>query len=119
MRVKAGVKKDGTLTALQLTGTGEVGAYPGGTSAAYQFLDLYKCPNVRISEVSAMINAGQARAFRAPGFPQGNWALEQMHGCAGRKDRHGSGGTAAQERFDALPGGAESSRTLPTGCRSA
>ena len=25
-----------------------------------------------------MIHAGQARAFRAPGFPQGNWALEQM-----------------------------------------
>ena len=78
MRVKAGVRKDGTLTALQLTGTGEVGAFPGGTSAAYQFLDLYKCPNVRVSEVAAMINAGPSRAFRAPGFPQGNWALEQM-----------------------------------------
>jgi xanthine dehydrogenase YagR molybdenum-binding subunit len=25
-----------------------------------------------------MINAGPQRAFRAPGFPQGNWALEQM-----------------------------------------
>jgi xanthine dehydrogenase YagR molybdenum-binding subunit len=78
MTVKAGVKKDGTLTALQLTGTGEVGAYPGGSSAAYQFFDLYKCPNVRISEVSAMIHAGPQRAFRAPGFPQGNWALEQV-----------------------------------------
>jgi xanthine dehydrogenase YagR molybdenum-binding subunit len=78
LRVKAGVKKDGTLTALQLTGTGEVGAYPGGTSAAYQFIDLYKCPNVRIAEEVAMVNAGQSRAFRAPGFPQGNWALEQM-----------------------------------------
>jgi xanthine dehydrogenase YagR molybdenum-binding subunit len=78
MRVKAGVKKDGTLTALQLTGTGEVGAYPGNSSAAYQFLDLYKCPNVRIAEEAAMVNAGQSRAFRAPGFPQSNWALEQM-----------------------------------------
>jgi xanthine dehydrogenase YagR molybdenum-binding subunit len=26
----------------------------------------------------AYINAGPARAFRAPGHPQGNWALEQM-----------------------------------------
>jgi CO/xanthine dehydrogenase Mo-binding subunit len=78
MRVKAGVKKDGTLVALQLTGTGEVGAYPNGSTAGYQFQDLYKCPNVRISEVSVLVNAGQARAFRAPGFPQGNWALEQM-----------------------------------------
>ncbi len=78
MTVKAGVKKDGTLTALQMTGRGEVGAYPGGSSAAYQFQDLYKCPNVRISEESVMTNAGPQRAFRAPGFPQGNWALEQM-----------------------------------------
>ncbi len=77
MQVKAGVKKDGTLTALQLTGTAEAGAYPAGASAGYQFQDLYKCPNVRVSEQSAMINAGQGRAFRAPGFPPGNWALEQ------------------------------------------
>ena len=28
MKLKAGVKKDGTLTALELTGAGEVGAYP-------------------------------------------------------------------------------------------
>lgn len=78
LRVKAGVKKDGTLTALQLDGMGEVGAYPGSTSAAYQFLDLYKCPNVRISEQHARINAGQSRPMRAPGFPQASWALEQM-----------------------------------------
>jgi CO/xanthine dehydrogenase FAD-binding subunit len=32
MTLKAGVKKDGTLTALQLTGLGEVGAYPSNTS---------------------------------------------------------------------------------------
>ncbi len=78
LKVKAGVKKDGTLTALQLTGTGEVGAYPGNSSAAYQFLDLYKCPNVRIQEESALVNAGPARPFRAPGFPQASWALEQI-----------------------------------------
>jgi xanthine dehydrogenase YagR molybdenum-binding subunit len=78
MTLKAGVKKDGTLTALQLTGTGEVGAYPAGSSAGYQIQDLYKCPNIRVNEQSAMINAGPSRPFRAPGFPQGNWALEQM-----------------------------------------
>ena len=78
MKLKAGVKKDGTLTALQLTGIGEAGAYPAGTSVSYQIRDLYKCPNVRVEESVAFINAGQNRAFRAPGFPQGNWALEQM-----------------------------------------
>ncbi|MGA3095051.1 MAG: xanthine dehydrogenase family protein molybdopterin-binding subunit [Bryobacteraceae bacterium] len=81
MKLKAGVKKDGTLTALQLTGTGEVGAYPGGssrTAAGYQVQDLYKCPNVKTDELQVYINAGQNRAFRAPGFPQCSWALEQM-----------------------------------------
>jgi xanthine dehydrogenase YagR molybdenum-binding subunit len=78
LRLKAGVKKDGTLTALQLTGTGEVGAYPGSTRAGFQVQDLYRCPNVRTEETMAFIHAGQSRAFRAPGFPQCNWALEQM-----------------------------------------
>jgi xanthine dehydrogenase YagR molybdenum-binding subunit len=78
MRVKAGVKKDGALTALELNGMSEVGAYPGSSSAGYQFQDLYQCPNVRITERHARINAGQNRPMRAPGFPQGSWALEQM-----------------------------------------
>jgi xanthine dehydrogenase YagR molybdenum-binding subunit len=81
MKLKAGVMKDGTLTALQLTGLGETGAYPGGsarTAVGYQIQDLYKCPNVRIEETAVYITAGQNRAFRAPGFPQCSWALEQM-----------------------------------------
>jgi xanthine dehydrogenase YagR molybdenum-binding subunit len=78
LRLKAGVKKDGTLTALHLIGAGEIGPYPGGSRAGFQVQDLYKCPNVRTEETMAYINAGQNRAFRAPGFPQGNWALEQM-----------------------------------------
>ena len=78
MTLKAGVKKDGTLTALQLTGMAECGAYPANSSAGYQIQGLYECPNVRIQEETALINAGQSRAFRGPGFPQGAWALEQM-----------------------------------------
>ena len=78
MKLKAGVKRDGTLTALQLTGLGEVGAYPEYISVGYQVGDLYKCPNVLVSESQAFINAGPNRAFRAPGFPQCSWALEQM-----------------------------------------
>ncbi len=78
MTLKAGVKKDGTLTALEFTGVGEVGGYPGGSNAGYQVQDLWKCPNIHVVERSAMTPMGPARAFRAPGFPQGNWALEQM-----------------------------------------
>jgi xanthine dehydrogenase YagR molybdenum-binding subunit len=76
--LKAGVQKDGTLTALELRNLGVEGAYPAGASVGYLVTNLYRCPNVRREEVSVHVNAGQARAFRAPGFPQGAWALEQM-----------------------------------------
>jgi CO/xanthine dehydrogenase Mo-binding subunit len=80
MTLKAGVKKDGNLTALDFTCTGTGGAYPaGGTSLVdWQVRDLYKCPNVRTRCTDVYINAGPARPFRAPGHPQGSWALEQM-----------------------------------------
>ncbi|MGA2262063.1 MAG: molybdopterin cofactor-binding domain-containing protein, partial [Acidobacteriota bacterium] len=78
MTLKAGVKKDGTLTALQLTNIATCGAYSYGTGVGFQVGELYQCPNVQISESTFYINAGRARAFRAPGFPAGNWCLEQM-----------------------------------------
>ncbi len=78
MMLKAGVKKDGTLTALHMVHTGEVGAYPQFSVVGSQVRDLYLCPNVRTEETSYLINAGTSCAFRAPGHPQGAWALEQV-----------------------------------------
>jgi xanthine dehydrogenase YagR molybdenum-binding subunit len=78
MTLKAGVTKDGTLTALQFTNVATCGAYPGSTGVGFQVRELYKCPNVQVTERTYFINAGRARAFRAPGFPAGNWCLEQM-----------------------------------------
>jgi len=80
MRLKAGVKKDGTLTALDFSVTGTGGAYPAGGTDLVDWLirDLYTCPNVRTEKTDVYINAGPARPFRAPGHPQGSWALEQM-----------------------------------------
>ncbi|MBS1111184.1 MAG: xanthine dehydrogenase, molybdenum binding subunit apoprotein [Anaeromyxobacteraceae bacterium] len=78
LTLRAGAKKDGTLTALQLTGLGTSGAYPEGSGAGYLVTDLYSCPNVRTEETDVFINAGKGRAFRAPGFPQGAWVLEQV-----------------------------------------
>lgn len=78
IRLKAGVKKDGTLTALELTNIGSGGAYPANPIVGYLVRDLYVCPNVRVDETNVFINAGTARAMRAPGFPQCAWALEQM-----------------------------------------
>ncbi len=85
LTLKAGATKDGTLTALQLTGLGTSGAYPDGTGAGYLVSDLYQCPNVKIEETEAYINAGKSRAFRAPGFPQGAWALEQTMDALAQK----------------------------------
>ncbi|MCF8036530.1 MAG: xanthine dehydrogenase family protein molybdopterin-binding subunit [Desulfobacteraceae bacterium] len=80
MRLKAGVKKNGTLTGLDFQCTGPSGAYPaGGTSLVdWQIRDLYQCDNVRCSSKDVYMHAGPARPFRAPGHPQGSWALEQM-----------------------------------------
>ena len=79
LKAKAGVKKDGTLMALEFNAVGGVGAYPAGTNpVSGMFRELYTCANVKTTEELIYINAGQLRAFRAPGYPQGAWALEQM-----------------------------------------
>jgi CO/xanthine dehydrogenase Mo-binding subunit len=80
MRLKAGVKKDGTLMALEFSGVGASGAYPAGGASLLDWLvrDLYTCANVRTETTDVYINAGPARPFRAPGHPQCAWALEQM-----------------------------------------
>ena len=80
MKLKAGVKRDGTLTALQFSCTATGGAFPAGGPFLSDWLvrDLYLCPNVRSELSDVYTNAGPARPFRAPGHPQGAWALEQM-----------------------------------------
>jgi xanthine dehydrogenase YagR molybdenum-binding subunit len=78
MTLKAGVKKDGTLTALQLTNVYTPGAYSAGASVGFLVQELYKCPNIMVTESGVYTNVGRARAFRAPGFPTGAWSLDQM-----------------------------------------
>jgi xanthine dehydrogenase YagR molybdenum-binding subunit len=80
MKIRAGVKKDGALTALDFSVTATGGAYPAGGTSLIDWLvkDLYLCPNVRTETSDIFINAGPARPFRAPGHPQCSWALEQM-----------------------------------------
>jgi xanthine dehydrogenase YagR molybdenum-binding subunit len=80
MKLKAGVKKDGTLTALEFNCLGTGGAYPAGGVSLVDWLvkDLYTCPNVKTEMTDVYTNAGPSRPFRAPGHPQGAWALEQM-----------------------------------------
>jgi len=77
MTVKIGAKKDGTLTAIDYKSLGSPGAYSAGAGSGTLAAYLYTCPNVRTEDTAVYINAGKARPMRAPGFPQGAWALEQ------------------------------------------
>lgn len=73
--VKAGAKKDGTLTVLTMKNmTG--GGVGRGDGVAEPFADLYKCPNVKTEEFSVFSNTCGSRAMRAPGHTQGTFALE-------------------------------------------
>ncbi|HSR10311.1 MAG TPA: xanthine dehydrogenase family protein molybdopterin-binding subunit, partial [Thermodesulfobacteriota bacterium] len=82
MKLKAGVKKDGSLTALDFACTGAAGAYPslsgGSVLTDWVVKDLYTCPNVQTQLTDVYIHAGPSRYYRAPGHPSGAWALEQM-----------------------------------------
>ena len=80
MRLKAGVKKGRHPHGPHFTCTGTGGAFPAGGTALVDWLikELYLCPNVRTELSDVYINAGPSRPFRAPGHPQGAWALEQM-----------------------------------------
>ncbi len=77
--VRIGAKRDGTLTAIDLTVKMAVGAYMAGgegSDVAGMYQHLYRCANVRTHEIGVYINAGPSVAFRAPGYVEAAFALE-------------------------------------------
>ena len=76
--LKAGVKKDGTLTALSHRSYGTVGSHPSGAGCSWPFRTIYQCDNVYVEEYSVFTNAGPGRPMRAPGHVQGTFALESF-----------------------------------------
>lgn len=75
MWVKLGAKKDGTLTALQCRSYGTAGV--GWDASVTPIMAIvYKCPHIRLEDSDVSTHAGQGMPFRAPGFPQGSYALE-------------------------------------------
>jgi CO/xanthine dehydrogenase Mo-binding subunit len=79
-RLRLGATKDGQLVAIDARIEQQVGAYSvGGESANVSgpYHRLYRCPNVRTEQVSVHTHTGPAVAFRAPGWVEGAWALEQ------------------------------------------
>lgn len=74
--LKIGAKKDGTITAIQLISYGTAGCGTGAGCAG-PATNLYKWATLHTEENDVFINAGPATAMRAPGHPQGAFALEQ------------------------------------------
>ncbi|HEY3205197.1 MAG TPA: xanthine dehydrogenase family protein molybdopterin-binding subunit [Thermoanaerobaculia bacterium] len=73
--IRAGATKDGKLTALHLVVHG-TGGTNGGTGTSGPAKNVYACPNLKVEEFDVFTNAGPSTAMRAPGHPQGSFALE-------------------------------------------
>jgi putative selenate reductase molybdopterin-binding subunit len=79
--VKAGVDKNGKLTALQLDVLSNTGAYgnhagPVLLHACGESIGVYNCPNKKVDAVVAYTNTVPSGAFRGYGLPQTLLAVE-------------------------------------------
>jgi xanthine dehydrogenase YagR molybdenum-binding subunit len=71
--IRAGVASDGMLTAFDAQSWGTGGA---GAGSGFPLPYIYSFPNRRRQHTDVYINAGQQRAMRAPGHPQGCFLTE-------------------------------------------
>ncbi|MGA7614722.1 MAG: xanthine dehydrogenase family protein molybdopterin-binding subunit [Thermoanaerobaculia bacterium] len=76
VKMRVGATRDGKITAIdaQSWGTAGVGTGAGALAPAR---NMYEVENVATAEHDVFTNAGPAAAMRAPGHPQGCFALEQ------------------------------------------
>ena len=82
--IKLGATKDGLLQAIEFTNYGTAGVGTGAGTAG-PARAMYKCANVKTEEYDVFTNSSPGTAFRAPGHPQGCFALEQaMDELAGK-----------------------------------
>jgi xanthine dehydrogenase YagR molybdenum-binding subunit len=81
-KIKMGALADGTLHAFEAENYGTAGIGAGGDSggggggADLTMPYLYKVPNSRVKQSHVAVNAGSARAFRAPGNPPASFGME-------------------------------------------
>ncbi|WP_315790707.1 molybdopterin-dependent oxidoreductase [Fischerella sp. JS2] len=83
IRIKSGVKKDGTFVAQEMEVIANTGAYGnhGQTVvflSGYIPLGLYRCPNKRFRGFAVYTNTMPAGAFRGYGVTQGTFAMESQ-----------------------------------------
>ncbi|RPJ46064.1 MAG: aldehyde oxidase [Candidatus Latescibacterota bacterium] len=81
IRLKTGAKKDGMLTAIEMTALVDAGAYGSHsptvpTNTGNKNLPRYRCRNVRYAFDAYYTNLPPTGAMRGYGTPQGTFALE-------------------------------------------
>jgi xanthine dehydrogenase molybdenum-binding subunit len=78
--IRVGLKRDGTLTAIDATSTLNTGPYAPGYGVAsrlgHGLTYLYRCPNARYIGKVAYTNSPVAGSYRGLGAPQAHFALE-------------------------------------------
>jgi xanthine dehydrogenase YagR molybdenum-binding subunit len=83
-KVKLAADAEGKLVAYELENFGTPGFSAGGGSAAgsgnaaIPAPYIYSVPNIRVKQTSVAINAGSARAFRAPSHPPASFGMESI-----------------------------------------
>lgn len=83
IRLKTGVKRNGTFTAIAVDVIDDTGAYAfsGGSKmklTAGFCLSMYSCPNQRIRGKTVYTNTPSLCAMRGAGNPQAHWAVESQ-----------------------------------------
>ncbi len=73
--VRAGATSDGRIIAYDMKGYGTGGISSG---AGFQAPYVYHVPNVRAERRNVTVNVGNQRAMRAPGHPQGAFAMDSL-----------------------------------------
>jgi xanthine dehydrogenase YagR molybdenum-binding subunit len=83
-RIRLGADASGKLVAFEMDSFGTAGIGAGAASAGggggsgFPAPYIYTVPNIRVKQAPVAINAGQARAFRAPGHPVASFGMESI-----------------------------------------
>jgi CO/xanthine dehydrogenase Mo-binding subunit/aerobic-type carbon monoxide dehydrogenase small subunit (CoxS/CutS family) len=90
VRIKAGAKRDGRLTAMQMHVISNTGAYGNHgfavlNHACGESFGAYRCDNKKIDGFAVYTNTVPAGAFRGYGLPQTNFAVESAMDELARK----------------------------------
>jgi CO/xanthine dehydrogenase Mo-binding subunit len=78
VEIRLGAKKDGRLTAAEITLKYQAGAFPGSPvgPGCMCALAMYDVPNAQVTGYDVVSNRPKVAAYRAPGAPNSSWAVE-------------------------------------------